>query len=110
MYGFVQLLYEKLAVQKLKSGMPVFVFWDKKCLNYGANWEEGFMNGLRRAKVIILLLSTKVFYFISYIHFHVSHINFKKALEGIRQNATKKQDNVLLEYQSFLPLLLYLII
>jgi len=59
--GAVQLLYEKLAVRKTKEGKSLFVFWDKKCLNYGQDWEIGFMNGLVNSQVIILLISNKVF-------------------------------------------------
>lgn len=59
-FGVVQIIYDRLAVKKTKSGIPIFVFWDKKCLNYGANWESGFLSGLKTAKVIILLISNKV--------------------------------------------------
>jgi hypothetical protein len=45
--GLIQLLYEALAVCKKKSGTPVSVYWDKKCLNFGQNWEAGFLNGLK---------------------------------------------------------------
>jgi hypothetical protein len=58
----------------------VYVFWDKKCLKFGQDWEYGFMFGLTHSKVIVLLISNK-------------------ALEGIALNASKQQDNVLVEYE-----------
>lgn len=56
----VQQVYETLATTKKANGDSVFVFWDKQCLNYGQNWEAGFLNGLRNATVIVLLISMKV--------------------------------------------------
>ncbi len=56
----VQVIYDKLAVKKKKSGIPIFVFWDRKCLNFGQDWEKGFLNGLIKSQVIVLLISTKV--------------------------------------------------
>lgn len=58
--GVVQVIYDLLAVQKTKSGLPMFVFWDQKCLNFGKNWESGFLSGLKTAKVIVLLITNKV--------------------------------------------------
>lgn len=58
--GIVQVIYDLLAVKKTKTGYPLFVFWDKKCLNFGMNWESGFLTGLQTAKVVILLISNKV--------------------------------------------------
>ncbi len=62
--GVVQLIYEKLAVKRYR-GIPLKVFWDKKCLNYGQDWEQGFFQGLITSQVIILLMSNRVweFYF-----------------------------------------------
>lgn len=59
-FGLVEVIYLKLAATKKPDGQSVFVFWDKKCLNYGQNWENGFLHGLQSAKVILLLLSMKV--------------------------------------------------
>lgn len=58
--GLVQLIYSRLAVKRTAAGRHLFVFLDKHCLNYGQNWESGFLNGLKFAKVIILLMSNKV--------------------------------------------------
>jgi hypothetical protein len=58
--GLIQFLYEELTVRKKKSGAPVVVYWDKKCLNFGQNWEAGFLNGLKKSHAIILLISNKV--------------------------------------------------
>lgn len=58
--GLVQLIYQKLAVRKQQDGTPVFVYMDKQCLNYGQNWQDGFINGLKSSQIIILLISTKV--------------------------------------------------
>jgi len=48
-------------------------------LNFGQDWESGFMNGLKTSQLIVLLVSTKT-------------------LEGITTAATR-QDNVLIEYE-----------
>jgi hypothetical protein len=59
------MLYEKLAVKKKKTGTALFVFWDKQCLNYGQDWEEGFLNGLKNSQQIVLLISkTALFLFL----------------------------------------------
>jgi len=78
--GMVQMLYESFANLRKQSGDPVFVFWDFKCLNFGQNWEQGFLNALKNSRVIVLLVSMK-------------------ALEGIAKNAKERQDNVLVEYE-----------
>lgn len=56
----VQLIYDSFALLRKKNQEPVFVFWDSKCLNYGQNWEKGFLHALVSSKVIILLISMKV--------------------------------------------------
>ena len=58
--GFVELLYKQLAIKKKKTGVPLFVFWDKQCLNSGQDWEQGFVNGIKTSSVIVLLISSKV--------------------------------------------------
>lgn len=61
----VQLLYESFACKKGETGESIFVFWDKECLNYWQNWQEGFLLGLKNAIVIVLLISEHVsFYFL----------------------------------------------
>lgn len=47
---------------KKNTGKPLFVFWDKKCLNYAQDWEEGFLNGIQTSDVIVLLMSNKVIF------------------------------------------------
>ncbi len=59
--GIAQMIYDKLSVQRNK-GKPLFTFCDKKCLNYGEEWEHGILQGLTTSKVIILLMSDKVFF------------------------------------------------
>lgn len=59
--GVVEYLYSLLAVQKTKTGEPIFVFWDKQCLNDGYNWEQGFARGLTNSQMIILLMSNQVY-------------------------------------------------
>jgi len=79
--GLVQIIYENLARQKTSDGLPIYVFWDKKCLCPGQDWEEGFLHGLTHSKVIVLLISLKV-------------------LKGIHKKASQgQQDNVLIEYE-----------
>lgn len=58
--GVAQLVYEKLAVERGNDSLPVFVFWDQQCLNYGQNWLVGFVNGLENSTVIVLLISPTV--------------------------------------------------
>jgi len=80
------LIYEKLSVQRKKNDLPVFTFWDKKCLNYGQRWEEGFLHGISTSSVIVLLVSGEV-------------------LKMMSQNAANgRQDNVLVEYECALLL------
>jgi serine/threonine protein kinase len=46
-----EILYDKLTHLGLK------VWWDKKCLHAGENWETGFCNGLVDSRVFVALLS-----------------------------------------------------
>eukprot|EP00808_Paulinella_micropora_P030543 g17195.t1 len=61
------------------------VFLDQKCLNNGEDWEVGFLNGLKNAALIVLLIS-------------------EDGIQGIKQ-AHKWQDNVLLEYEMALDMM-----
>lgn len=56
----IQEIYEILSCQKTSTGDNVFVYWDKMCLNYGQNWQDGFLFGMQNAKVIVLLISVQV--------------------------------------------------
>jgi len=77
----VQAVYEKLSVQRKQGELPVFVFWDEKCLNLGEKWENTFFHWITSSSIIILLVS-------------------KKVLKMMSQNAVDgKQDNVLVEYE-----------
>lgn len=60
----VQELYEHLSLKKKGPGNNVFVFWDQKCLNFGQNWQEGFLLGLQNSSVIVLLISSQVNFFL----------------------------------------------
>lgn len=55
----VEHIYESLSNQKQDNGDSVIVYWDKQCLDFGYNWEAGFMQGIMNACVIILLISNK---------------------------------------------------
>lgn len=57
--GIVEVIYNLLATQNKQGG--VLTFWDKKCLNYGQHWENGFLHGIDSASIIVLLVSMKVF-------------------------------------------------
>jgi hypothetical protein len=46
------MVYEKMAVQQGSDRQPLYSFWDKKCLNFGQNWETGFLNALLKSRVI----------------------------------------------------------
>jgi hypothetical protein len=58
--GLVQMVYEKMAVQRGSDGQPVYSFWEMKCLHFGQDWETGSFNGLLHSRVIVLLISNKV--------------------------------------------------
>jgi hypothetical protein len=58
--GFCELLYDKLARHKNWLSFPIYVFWDKMCLNDGMNWEKGFVKGLLHSRAVVLLISAKV--------------------------------------------------
>ncbi len=113
------MLYEKLAVRR-KQGIPLFTFWDKKCLRNGQDWENGFLQGLTTSKVIVLLMSKKVLFssfflsfflsffvellslssfLVTFIIYSPSFVSFQ-SLEIICTKASSQQDNVLLEYLS----------
>ena len=55
------------------------IFWDKACLQPGAPWEQGFVEGLSKSSRFLAVIS-------------------EKTLEGIAE-ADKKQDNVLKEWE-----------
>lgn len=58
------MMYERLAVKRNKENYEsLFTFWDKKCLNYGQDWEQGFVHGIMNAQVISLLVSNSVISF-----------------------------------------------
>lgn len=109
--GFVELIYEQLAPRKVGT-KPLFVFWDKKCLKMGQNWEDGFLHGITSANVIILLLSNKVQmkrttklkkgrHSAKLNKINNYKLTLCKVIEGICSAAPNRQDNVLLEYPSF---------
>jgi len=72
-------LFKDLSGRTRSDGKPISVFLDQFCLNESESWELGFLNGLKNAALIVLLIS-------------------EPGIEGIT-NADKWQDNVLLEYE-----------
>ena len=70
-----KLMYEMLTEKGLK------VWWDKKCLQPGVDWEEGFCEGLIKSRALVALLS------------RAGLQNFESLTESSRC------DNVLLEYR-----------
>jgi hypothetical protein len=100
--GAIKHLYNFLAVQKTKTGKPLSVFWDVKCLNDGQNWEKGFIHGLQHSQVIVPLVSHSVciLFLVSHLFHKYTFLTlvFTQALYGIALNASQKQDNVLIEY------------
>jgi hypothetical protein len=92
----VEIVYEHIAFLKKYNTEPVLAFWDKKCLNFGRNWEEGFLIGLLNAKVVILLVSEKV-HLKQTCNLPLPYIPFQ-ALDNVKKFSTERQDNVLLEY------------
>jgi len=72
-------LYYALSNFRSVPGSFLSVYLDSNCLNIGEDFEIGFLNGLRFATCILLLIS-------------------EAGIEGIK-NADKWQDNVLLEYE-----------
>ena len=75
----------------MKSGLQVW--WDKKCLLPGQNWEEGFCSGLVSSRCLVCLLSRD-----SIKSPTRDWHNFEKLTEGC------KCDNVLLEWRLALEL------
>jgi serine/threonine protein kinase len=75
---------EELYNQLTNNGIKVW--WDKKCLQSGVSWEEGFCNGLITSKSFVCLLSENAM-------FNINKQNF------LNLNETSACDNVLLEHQ-----------
>ncbi len=65
------------------------------CLNIGQNWESSFVQALINSRIIILLISLKVVWTFRTL---AICLIFLQALQGIKDNAPTKQDNVLVEY------------
>lgn len=78
-----QKLFWCLEGDKLEDGKPITTFLDHYCLNEGEDWQNGFLNGLNYASLLVLLVQEDL-------------------LENIKHNSTKWQDNVLLEYEAAL--------
>ncbi|KAJ1536769.1 hypothetical protein HK096_008134, partial [Nowakowskiella sp. JEL0078] len=74
-----KIIAKNLAVEIMLANPNVHVYLDSRCLVTGHEWEQGFLNGLQRSKVIILLCS-------------------EASLEPAR-HANKTPDNMLLEWQ-----------
>jgi hypothetical protein len=70
--GMSEKVYKTLAVQKTKEGIEIYTYFDKYCLNYGQNWEKGFIHGLTNSKLIALLVSNKVLMFLKTLSIHFS--------------------------------------
>ena len=75
-----KLMYEMLTQKGLR------VWWDKKCLQPGVNWEEGFCEGLIKSRAFVALLSR----------------GGLQNFEGLTESS--RCDNVLLEYRLALEL------
>jgi len=72
-------LFYALSAETKEDGKAVRPFLDAVCLNDGEEWEAGFLNGLEKSAVILLLIS-------------------EDGIKGI-EGAHTYQDNVLLEYE-----------
>ncbi|KAJ3078474.1 hypothetical protein HK102_004475 [Quaeritorhiza haematococci] len=70
---------EKLALELMADEQRPHAYLDKRCLVPGRPFKEGFLNGLKRSRVIVLLISSG-------------------ALKGVR-DAHKYADNMLLEWE-----------
>ena len=75
-----EMMYEMLTEKGLR------VWWDKKCLQPGVDWEEGFCEGLIKSKAFVALMSRG------------GLLNFEHLTES------SSCDNVLLEYRLALEL------
>jgi hypothetical protein len=78
-----QKLFWCLEGDKLENKQPITTFLDHYCLNEGEDWQNGFLNGLNYASLLVLLVQEDL-------------------LDNIKHNSTKWQDNVLLEYEAAL--------
>jgi len=85
--GHAEELYDALTGKNLK------VWWDKKCLEPGQNWEEGFVSGLVSSRCFVCLLSRGAIK-----NPTRDHQNFEKLTESSRC------DNVLSEWRLALEL------
>lgn len=89
----METVYEAFSPRKRVDGTNVSTFWDKQCLVYGQNWQEGFVRGLRGSKVILLLVSAKVNYFFLFFSNVISNFvtvfgrSTKKRCHKTRQRA-----------------------
>jgi len=72
-------LFYALSAEIKEDGKAYRPFLDAECLNDGEEWETGFLNGLKTAAVILLIIS-------------------EDGIKGI-EGAHNYQDNVLLEYE-----------
>ena len=59
-FGMVQKVYDLVAIKKNRKGQAIITFLDKYCLNYGQDWEKGFLDGLLGSGIILLLISVQV--------------------------------------------------
>ena len=82
-----EILYEKL------TALGLTVWWDKKCLEPGKPWEEGFCNGLAKSRSFVPLMSRE-----SINSTTAASRNFSYLEE------TSPVDNVFLEYRLALEL------
>jgi serine/threonine protein kinase len=62
------------------SAKGLRIFWDRQCLSPGAPWEDSFVAGLHKSKIMIIMIS-------------------EKALEGMADKALAVQDNQLKEIE-----------
>jgi hypothetical protein len=82
-----EILYERLQAEGFK------VWWDKKCLAPGVNWEIGFCDGLVKSRVFLPIISRGA----------INHpTNTRQSFPSLEDSS--KSDSVLLEYSLALEL------
>jgi len=86
-FKLVETLYDML------TSLDLRVWWDKRCLEAGQEWEEGFCKGLVKSAVFVALISKQGMF-----NMNTSRMNFSSL------SAESECDNVFLEHRMALEL------
>ncbi|KAJ3082717.1 hypothetical protein HK102_001496 [Quaeritorhiza haematococci] len=84
---------EKLALELMSDEMRPHVYLDKRCLVAGKSFEDGFLNGLKRSRVIVLLISTGSLENVKHAHKYSDNmlLEWEYALNEVQTSSTPKE-------------------